>query len=741
MDVVTYALSRKYTDNSIAGTSGVLAGKNCTIASITPVDGGNLVTFEWVADDSTTHTDTMFVQDGILGENDIAPTYDPTVTYSEGNLVVYNNELYRCTSTTTGEFDPSDWESISINEILSEIEIALAGKADSGDVPTALSDLTDDSTHRTVTDTEKNTWNAKSDFSGSYNDLTDKPTIPSDADDISYDNTESGLEADDVQGAIDEVNGNIVDVEANPSGDATATLEKVQIDSTIYDFAASNVYGEVSGAVASFSDGANKPVKSLVVSIVPVQSGSGDPYPAGGGKNKYDKDSVIDNKVINSNGNLADSTNMCVSDYIPVDADTVYYLTAGVGSSSMNGGAFFDANKDFITIFNLSGSGTQSGTVTTGVTAAYVRINAYISRKGEVQFEKGSSGTSYQPYSNIRPISGWSAVGVTDAGGNSSFDNTSWVKGRLDNGVIGYAENTTSMTITDTGVTFITNSAYRGVVGGLTPVVGGNQYYFNFETTTSENLSAFIDYYDSNSQWISRPQFSNLFTPPSNCAYIRISFQGKTTGTFIISNVAIYSAITTTIQLGQTVYGGELDVTNGAGIKNILALDLSQLNYTYQSSSGVFRCTNCPSKDNNIICEIYKTNEQYLSWQLMPDFSIQTGPSDLIIKDSRYSDVDTFKAALANVDCVYKSSTSASFTTQPTQITTRLCTNNLWADSGNVINCKYIRDLNSTINILWNAVFNQSGTRSVSNLTKSAPSEELKNDEGDEKPIDKTEQR
>ena len=47
-------------------------------------------------------------------------------------------------------------------------------------IPTALSDLSDDSTHRVVTDTEKTTWNNKSDFSGSYNDLTDKPTIPTD---------------------------------------------------------------------------------------------------------------------------------------------------------------------------------------------------------------------------------------------------------------------------------------------------------------------------------------------------------------------------------------------------------------------------------------------------------------------------------------------------------------------------------------------------------------------------------
>ena len=46
------------------------------------------------------------------------------------------------------------------------------------DIPDTLADLTDDSNHRTVTDEEKTVWNAKSDFSGSYDDLTNKPTIP-----------------------------------------------------------------------------------------------------------------------------------------------------------------------------------------------------------------------------------------------------------------------------------------------------------------------------------------------------------------------------------------------------------------------------------------------------------------------------------------------------------------------------------------------------------------------------------
>ena len=46
------------------------------------------------------------------------------------------------------------------------------------EIPQNLSDLQEDATHRTVTDTEKQSWNRKSDFSGSYNDLEDKPTIP-----------------------------------------------------------------------------------------------------------------------------------------------------------------------------------------------------------------------------------------------------------------------------------------------------------------------------------------------------------------------------------------------------------------------------------------------------------------------------------------------------------------------------------------------------------------------------------
>ena len=56
--------------------------------------------------------------------------------------------------------------------------VALKALIDAITVPTKLSELAADATHRLVTDTEKAAWNAKSNFSGAYADLTGKPTIP-----------------------------------------------------------------------------------------------------------------------------------------------------------------------------------------------------------------------------------------------------------------------------------------------------------------------------------------------------------------------------------------------------------------------------------------------------------------------------------------------------------------------------------------------------------------------------------
>lgn len=65
----------------------------------------------------------------------------------------------------------------SSKQQLETTKVDLTDYALKSEIPTSLSQLNDDSTHRVVTDSEKTTWNNKSNFSGSYNDLTNKPTI------------------------------------------------------------------------------------------------------------------------------------------------------------------------------------------------------------------------------------------------------------------------------------------------------------------------------------------------------------------------------------------------------------------------------------------------------------------------------------------------------------------------------------------------------------------------------------
>lgn len=100
-------------------------------------------------------------------------------------------------SITTSKVSVSDivnsLTSNATNKPLSAAQGAvLKGLIDAIKVPTKLSELSGDSTHRTVTDAEKSAWDGKSNFSGSYNDLTGKPTIPTVPTNVSAFNNDVG---------------------------------------------------------------------------------------------------------------------------------------------------------------------------------------------------------------------------------------------------------------------------------------------------------------------------------------------------------------------------------------------------------------------------------------------------------------------------------------------------------------------------------------------------------------------
>ena len=66
LSIVTYALCKKYVDDSLQG-GGALKGKNCTIDGISEITGGHRVTFKWTLDDGTVQTGSMDVMDGTDG--------------------------------------------------------------------------------------------------------------------------------------------------------------------------------------------------------------------------------------------------------------------------------------------------------------------------------------------------------------------------------------------------------------------------------------------------------------------------------------------------------------------------------------------------------------------------------------------------------------------------------------------------------------------------------------------------
>lgn len=66
MDIVTLALAKKYTDNSLAG-GGAVRGKNCTIQSKTPIEGGTRITYQWTLDNGTVQTTSVDVMNGEQG--------------------------------------------------------------------------------------------------------------------------------------------------------------------------------------------------------------------------------------------------------------------------------------------------------------------------------------------------------------------------------------------------------------------------------------------------------------------------------------------------------------------------------------------------------------------------------------------------------------------------------------------------------------------------------------------------
>ncbi len=170
----------------------------------------------------------------------------------------------------------------------------------------------------------------------------------------------------------------------------------------------------VTGTMIHVLDALAKPAEELLVDLSPIQDlhGYANPWPAGGGVNKYDKsaDYYGQGKFWNSStGALKSSDDYYGSPKIPVLPNTQYVRT-NTGTSA---NIYYDADGNFL---SSAGTGTS---VSTPANAYYVAFNVpNATDHATLQLELGSSLSAYSPYSNICPISGLAGLSVYRTGKN-----------------------------------------------------------------------------------------------------------------------------------------------------------------------------------------------------------------------------------------------------------------------------------------------------------------------------------
>ena len=196
------------------------------------------------------------------------------------------------------------------------------------------------------------------------------------------------------------------------------------------------IVNEKQGDVILVDDVAKYGTTGITSFMMPKQEGSGEPYPAGGGKNlaRADASRTIDidsgitvittqnSSEIIVNGTATKNHSMTLFYGIVLPAGTYTVSVPGL----LNGDYIIGDIGDGTTYVFLNVTGKSPKTFTLAQQTS-IRItvvfksnegSTYSNTPVKIQIEAGSTATAYAPYSNIRPISGHNEVQLTRTGKN-----------------------------------------------------------------------------------------------------------------------------------------------------------------------------------------------------------------------------------------------------------------------------------------------------------------------------------
>lgn len=160
--------------------------------------------------------------------------------------------------------------------------------------------------------------------------------------------------------------------------------------------------------------------ESCIVRWMPVQdlNGYDHPWPAGGGANQWDEEWELGD-IDSSTGEDTTTGNIIrTKGYIPVLPETEYFAYIGGLTGANLRTRFYDINKNYIGYTQYNGSPVAYNSVfKTPENCYYMRFTPQEAYGTEylhnISINYPHTVTTYSPYSNICPISGWTEIALT----------------------------------------------------------------------------------------------------------------------------------------------------------------------------------------------------------------------------------------------------------------------------------------------------------------------------------------
>lgn len=217
---------------------------------------------------------------------------------------------------------------------------------------------------------------------------------------------------------------------------------------------------------------------------------------------------------------------------------------------------------------------SESMKYTTATGTTFTLTNAVSTNNASILQLQGNTSQTGTPTPTspveVKTVSGDNEVVVC---GKNLLDIQTVEKGRLDSGVLGYANGTSDLTLNSNSFTFTTTTYWRGVTSGYIGVKTVTQYIYSSDFVFDANSLFLVACYDNKKNWLGNASvlagstnYERKFTTLSNTSFVRINIQVRNASTTTISNPQLELGSTATTYEAYTGNSYRVDF----GGKNIL---------------------------------------------------------------------------------------------------------------------------------------------------------------------------